>query len=210
MATYTNYCNLILPVKGESFFHTGFSDSMQTIDTKLFALNTFKNTANSLNGFLKCDGNGNITTGVLNLNNPVAGVGASTLQGINSTTYVDVTGSSVTYTPATGSTKVIYIYSCHIARQVSTEAENYGMIQFILDGNPVTGCIKDIGRSTSFLADIENFIFVLDSWTGAKTMKLQARIHATPQYLLFNKGYVFEGSVPSPINTYSHYFVFSI
>jgi hypothetical protein len=205
MSTFTSHFSLVIPGLNETGYTQNFNNSMQTIDSTLWNILTFVDNIANHTGFIKGNGAGNYDH-VLGdfIKSPVAGVGTSSPQLINSTTYVDVTGSSVTYTPATGSTKVIYIYSCHLKRN---STHTYLLTEFFIDSILQNGRSRD--HSVYMHSGRINFIFVLDSWTGAKTMNLQARVNAPSTSASLNQTYYVDGAVQNN-NVSSYYFVFSI
>ena len=101
------------------------------------------------------------------------------------TSYEDITGSSISYTPPSGTTRVIYKYIF----QTQYDGTNYNglHIRFYLDGTEVTD-----GRTTfygNYLSGRFEYQYTINcnasgantahgditSWSGAKVMKLQGR-----------------------------------
>ncbi len=99
-----------------------------------------------------------------------------------STTFTDVTGSKITYTPPTGTTQVIYEFNFQMSRLDALAISHYRMY---IAGNEVTyarselaaedGCIRttirwifNIGGSTNNATGRQS------SWTSGKEIKLQA------------------------------------
>jgi hypothetical protein len=207
MPNYTTYFNLILPNQGELNYHTGYKNGMNLIDTYIGESEIIKDRFYNTNGFLYATGFGTFEgkSNDNSLKSPVAGVGTSSPQLINSTTYVDVTGSSVTYTPATGSTKVIYIYYFHLA---GTLSPNQIMIDFLIDGVSQSNCKHDVYTVSTNSRPIF-LLFVSNAWTGSKVMKLQARMNTTGYDVNLNQTYRYNGVV-SPVNVNSYYMVTSL
>ena len=102
-----------------------------------------------------------------------------------STSYVDATGSSISYTAPSGTTRVIYRYTFNC--QYDGSAYNGLHIRFYLDGTEVTD-----GRTTfygNYLMGRFEYQYTINcnassastahgditSWSGAKVMKLQGR-----------------------------------
>ena len=127
--------------------------------------------------FTPCDGaviatsNGNITIG---------DVDAAVEQ---TTSYVDVPGSSITYTPPTGATQVIYKYRCQWGKGDTIPLLN---VKLFLDSDEVSDA-----RCAQYAAERDNILVFewgfniggsavtatgrVASWTSGKTIKLQAR-----------------------------------
>ena len=118
-------------------------------------------------------------------------------------TYVDVDGSSFTYTPPSDTNTVVYEFHQYIGYAGTTAP--LGHFKFYLDSTEVT-CM----RSTSYMyydgyhvmriplslnnatEDIANG--KVGSWTSNKTMKLQARSYGTTYTMGLNRVYHWEGA----------------
>ena len=127
----------------------------------------------------------------------------------NTTSYADVTGSSITYTPPSGTTRVIYkFYS-----QISYDGANYHAThcKFFLDGSEVTD-----GRRTfygNYLAGGLTYEYTINcnasgantshgditSWTTPKVMKLQAREYDSGNQSVFHKLKLWDGTSSSDV-----------
>ena len=89
------------------------------------------------------------------------------------TNFTDLTGSSVDYTPATGSSFVVYTYQFHMINK-----DNNPIIHFrlMLDGSEVAN--EKFGNFNSF-ADgnagmgMEHFQFILPSYSGSKNIHME-------------------------------------
>ena len=105
------------------------------------------------------------------------------------TSYVDATGSSITYTPPEGTKNVIYKYNFLIGRG-DTNAMGHGRVY--LDDNEIlyrrftVGQHTDYGSLSTVLcsfqcnANSEDFnTGALTSWTTPKTIKLQMREYSS-------------------------------
>ena len=113
------------------------------------------------------------------------------------TSYADVTGSSISYTPPAGTTQVVYEFNYHAGFQ-----DNHAIasLKFFIDSDEVVygrhtyGAIDNFhGRLTfkwviNIGGSADTNVGRLASWSGAKTLKLQgreygssneARIHST-------------------------------
>lgn len=95
--------------------------------------------------------------------------------------YTDLTGSSKSYTPASGASYVVYEYSTMITGD-TTYNESLPLFKFILDGSEVTntnhGFYQNFGH-TSASTGYKHFRFIVSAWTGAKTMSLQYRRYSS-------------------------------
>ena len=103
------------------------------------------------------------------------------------TSYADVTGSSISYTPPAGATQVVYEFNYHAGFQ-----DNHAIasLKFFIDSDEVVygrhtfGAIDNFhGRLTfKWIINIggsaDTNVGRLASWSGAKTLKLQGRIMA--------------------------------
>ena len=125
------------------------------------------------------------------------------------TSYADVTGSSINYTPPSGTTRVIYkFYS-----QLSYDGVNYNSAhcKFFLDGTEVTDARRNFygyyltggvvfeytincnaGSANTAHGDIT-------SWTSAKIMKLQAREYDSNNQGQFHILKLWDGSSSSDV-----------
>tara|TARA_R100000654_G_scaffold46315_4_gene72515 strand:+ start:5464 stop:6084 length:621 start_codon:yes stop_codon:yes gene_type:complete len=100
--------------------------------------------------------------------------------------YADLTGSSFTYTPPSGTTKVIYNLSAMFARDGDYPL---GHFKFFVDSDEATKFRRTIhGGYSIFLVEFSYIITIggsadtananLASWTSNKTMKMTAREYA--------------------------------
>lgn len=116
-----------------------------------------------------------------------------------STTYLDVTGSVITYTPPSWATKVIYQYTSTFAWQ--TTAHSIQHMKFFIDANEVIFARHN--RSAQYLESRHAFEWVIPiggtantntgrqaSWTTPKTLKMQAR-----RYAASSNGGILNGTV---------------
>jgi hypothetical protein len=94
------------------------------------------------------------------------------------TTYADALGSDISYTPASGASYVYYQYNFLFASAAhATDAHLSGKV--LLDGTVETETTHHLSHEGSTGHMIVNIVHVVDcsaaSWTGAKTIKYQAR-----------------------------------
>ena len=121
----------------------------------------------------------------------------------NTTSYADVTGSSITYTPPSGTTRVIYKFYSQISYDANYHATHF---KFFLDGTEVTD-----GRRTfygNYLAGGLTYEYTINcnasgantahgditSWTTPKIMKLQAREYDSGNQSAFHLLKLWDGS----------------
>ena len=125
------------------------------------------------------------------------------------TSYADVTGSSINYTPPSGTTRVIYkFYS-----QISYDTQNYNAAhcKFFLDGTEATDARRTFYGN--YLAGGLTFEYTINcgasgantahgditSWTSAKIMKLQAREYDSGNQSQFHILKLFDGAGSSGV-----------
>lgn len=119
------------------------------------------------------------------------------------TTYADITGSSISYTPPTGTVAVIYEYYTMISY-----VDKYAAIhaKFLIDGT----WAEDQRRAMSYDAypeDMFTFKFIIpiggtadsgtgrqSSWTSAKTLKLQMREYGSNNEAKLNRTINWDGA----------------
>jgi len=155
--------------------------------------------------FTPCDGsviatsNGNVTVGDVNAAQDI------------STTYADVTGSSITYTPPTGTTQVIYEY---LFQYTGIDAQPITHFKLFLDSDEVAQ-----GRRSCYFESYDNWNTIkwgfniggsadtnvgrVASWSSAKTIKLQVREYSSSHEAILHRTELWDGgtgqhfSIPS-------------
>ncbi len=128
-----------------------------------------------------CDG-----SNLVGLSGTYATANVTTFQTI-SNTYVDVDGSSITYTPPTGATRVIYRYNFGSFWQ--NTAHSIQDFKFFIDASEVIYARHN--RSLQYLEWYSAFEWIIPiggtadvrtgrqgTWTTGKVLKLQTRRHA--------------------------------
>ena len=118
------------------------------------------------------------------------------------TTYADVVGSSIAYTPPSGTTHVIYEYTFNGGRQDSTPV---GHFRFYIDSDEVTDARYTIAGD--HLENQWHFKWGIHiggsavtatgrqaSWSSAKTLKLQARDYTASNDMKLNMCYNWDGT----------------
>ena len=99
-----------------------------------------------------------------------------------STTFTDVTGSKITYTPPTGTTQVIYEFNFQMSRLDALAISHYRMY---IAGNEVTYARSELAAEDGCIRTTIRWIFNIggsqnnatgrqSSWTSGKEIKLQA------------------------------------
>ena len=106
------------------------------------------------------------------------------------TTFADLTGSTVNYTPPSGTTVVIYEFQYQVATDNVAHAITHN--KFFIDGTEVTDSKRQIagGSYPEYSAIIRQVIPIggtantatgrQSSWTGAKELKIQTRNYSVP------------------------------
>ena len=155
--------------------------------------------------FTPCDGsviatsNGNVTVGDVNAAQDI------------STSYADVTGSSISYTPPTGTTQVIYEY---LFQYTGIDAQPITHFKLFLDSDEVAQ-----GRRSCYFESYDNWNTIkwgfniggsadtnvgrVASWSSAKTIKLQVREYSSSHEAILHRTELWDGgtgqhfSIPS-------------
>ena len=102
------------------------------------------------------------------------------------TGWTDVTGSSISYTPPTGSTQVIFEFHLNLSTNAATSDRAILLFKLLIDGVSVTSQDQAWGDSTSTYGENIFYRGIIDitgtddvangklsSWTSNKTLKLQ-------------------------------------
>jgi len=121
-----------------------------------------------------------------------------------STSYADVTGSSISYRPPTGTHTVIYEYHYHGR---GADASGIGHFKFFIDGVVQTYQRWTNRSGAAYDEGQENYRAVipiggstdantgrLASWTAAKTLKIQFREYSSDYEYVLNETNEFDGS----------------
>ena len=120
------------------------------------------------------------------------------------TSYADVTGSSISYTPPSGTLAVIYNFIFEFIQGATQHG--IGHFKFFIDSNEVVDGRQGMSAA-SMLNDQMNYKYVipiggsadtdtgrLASWTSAKTLKMQAREHSTSNSVELHRTYYWDGA----------------
>lgn len=182
MGTITTNGYFYKPDVGETGFKAAFDSAVNSTDTQIKTNKDHKTAQDSISGLLKCDGSGNYTSAA----EPYLVRGSASLQTLGST-YADVVGSSVTYTPKLGSSKVLYAFTCQMHRP--STAVGYAWFRLFNNGSEVTNARRSVSVPGNY-----DFLFtyfhVMDSWAGTHTVKLQAMSGSAYTVTLNTTGYM--------------------
>ena len=119
-------------------------------------------------------------------------------------THADISGSSISYNPPTGTTQVIYEYQFY---QSQGDTSNLGHYKFNVDGTDVTNSrFSHYLASSSKDAGLIQFKWAVNiggsttaatgrlaSWSGAKTLKLMGREYSGDYEVKLNNVYYWDG-----------------
>ena len=98
-------------------------------------------------------------------------------------TYADVTGSTLAYTPPAGTTRVVFTFGCQVSYKDTNAISHW---KLFLDSDEVTAFRRSASASIGEIFHSLSWIFtiggsavtatgVVESWGSAKTIKLQSR-----------------------------------
>jgi hypothetical protein len=96
------------------------------------------------------------------------------------TAYTDLTGSSVSYTPATGASYVVYEYTTTFQGD-TVDANALPLFWFNYDGSTVANTNHSIfteAGASWFGLGYKSFKFILPAWSGAKTISISYRAYS--------------------------------
>ena len=119
------------------------------------------------------------------------------------TSYADVTGSSITYTPPAGATKVIYRFNYMISWTDDTHAIVH--VKFLIDGVEVLHARRT--HASQYFEDTATFEWTVNingtanantgrqaSWTSPKTLKLSAREYGASDEMALHQTHYWDGA----------------
>ena len=120
------------------------------------------------------------------------------------TSYADITGSSIAYTPPSGTLAVIYNFIFEF-RQASSH-HGIGHFKLFIDSDEVVDGRQGMSAS-SMLNDQMSYKYVIPiggsantttgrqaSWTSAKTIKMQGREHSSSNTVTLHSTYYWDGA----------------
>ena len=131
---------------------------------------------------------------------------AATIPQDLTTSYADLDGSEIAYTPPSGTKVLIYEFQCHVGFQATSAPLAH--FRFYVDSTEVT-----IARSSIF-AYYDDFVRVrvilsvgnasddiangkIGTWSSNKTLKIQAREYHIANPVVLNRMYHWDGSSPT-------------
>ena len=123
------------------------------------------------------------------------------------TSHVDLTGSTVAYTPPAGTKTVVYKFQFLHSRSASTTL-SIGSFKFFIDSDEVTNAYvtntaEDVEGLMTFEWPItisnsaDTTIGQVNGWSSSKTLKLTYREHSSSQPTKCHQTYFAEGSISS-------------
>jgi len=127
-----------------------------------------------------------------------------------SSSYVDVTGSSITYTPPAGTKNVIYKYHVYTSRgdanalwhgRVYLDADEIVARRFSIGDGTIYGMMSTV--VVSFQCDAASQDLdtgALTSWTTSKTIKIQGREYGSSNEAKLNGTHWFDGAVNTQVH----------
>lgn len=126
-------------------------------------------------------------------------------------TYTDVNGSVISYTPPAGTTAVVYEFTCQVSR--ASDAHSIGSYKFFIDGAEVVYNRHSVSANSS-PEMVTTFKYVIPiggttntntgrqaSWSGSKTLKIQAREHGGGNEVQLFRTYYFDGAHSQQFST---------
>lgn len=127
-----------------------------------------------------------------------------------STTYNDVTGSSITYTPPAGTKNVIYRYT-FLQSRGDDNSLMHGKVYLdsdeILHRRFSIGQVGTYGQTATVVASFQCNavsqdlnIGALTSWTSAKTIKIQAREYASTNEAKLHQTFYWDGDAGNQLH----------
>jgi len=106
-----------------------------------------------------------------------------------STTYSDLTGSSITYTPATGATFVVYSCQFHYGGD-NAGTEDMALWHIMYDGTAeygTQGFHYTQGGGGASAVGQKTHQYIRDAWSGEKVIKIRQRSYSTSTYGWFHR-----------------------
>lgn len=166
MGTFTTNGYVYKPDVGETGFASNYNTGANAADAQIKANKDHKTAQDAISGLLKCNGSGTYTAAA----QPYLVRGSTATQTPSTSSYSDVVGSSVSYTPKSGSSKVLYAFTCQVAKGASTAG--YLWFRLVNNGIEVSNARRSMTVPTGY-DEVFTYFHVMDSWTGAHTLKLQ-------------------------------------
>lgn len=166
MATLTTHYSLAKPAIGETGYHTVFNTGMDNIDAAIWSNSLFKS------GFT--------------VSKP-----STSIQTVYVTSFVDVNGMSVSYSPPAGSSNVVIVFEMHMSGDVNGSR---GEIQFVKNGSVYPNSRCDVAFY-DWQGYKQTFLYIVPAWTGAQTLKLQTRAYTSTASIFIHSTATYNGSI---------------
>ena len=125
--------------------------------------------------------------------------------------YANVNGSVISYTPPAGTTAVVYEFNCQVSR--ASDAHSIGSYKFFIDGVEVVYKRHSVSANSS-PEIVTTFKYVIPiggtantntgrqaSWSEAKILKIQAREHGGGNEQKLFGTYYFDGGTTTAFST---------
>jgi len=125
-------------------------------------------------------------------------------------TYADISSSVISYTPPVGTTVVVYEYNFGFTR--GNDSHPIGAFKFFIDDVEVVSARHALGVSTNpQLVTTLKYVIPIGgtadtntgrqaSWSGAKTMKIQAREHGSTNEVNLFATYYWDGATSDQVS----------
>ena len=153
-----------------------------------------------------CDG-----TAITTDKGTVTTTDVTAVQAVTST-YADITGSSLSYTPPTGTTQVIYEFQFQLG---SVDAAGIGHFNFYIDSDEVTQArFGTAGTGSSYPEGLVHFKWGINiggsadttagrlaTWSSGKTLKMQVREWGSNDEIKLHETRVWDGGGSSQYRT---------
>ena len=101
---------------------------------------------------------------------------------VGTNSYADITGSSITYTPATGADYIVY--ECSFVSSADAQASPLFAFKFLIDGtitknqDSYSPYAQTMGSQWSSIRQTHKMVYSASGWTTGKAVKMQFRRYA--------------------------------
>ena len=102
---------------------------------------------------------------------------------VGTESYADITGSSITYTPATGADYIVY--ECSFVSSADDAANPLFAFKFLIDGtitknqDSYTPYANPMGQQWSSIRETHKMVYSASGWTTGKPVKMQFRRYSS-------------------------------
>lgn len=127
-------------------------------------------------------------------NNPQAVLTTNSSAQTSSTsanTYITINGSEITYTPVTGSNKVIYEIGFYLQALNKASFQSFVLEQNV--GGSWSIVNNKFGKEIAAAANYQNirdyvyFRFIIPSWSGSRQLRLRVAGHASHRHMTYHQ-----------------------